>query len=141
MTRLVVAALLAGAGLAAAATAAPVVSNAWLRAMPATIPAAGYFTLANSGTKPITLTGAASPACGSAMLHMTHKMDGMVHMMMVASVAVPAGGKIEFATGGYHVMCMDPKNLKPGTSVPVTLQFADGATLTVPFAVRGATGQ
>lgn len=141
MVRILVAALLAAAGLAAAAPAAPSVSNAWLRAMPGTIPAAGYFTLANSGTKPITLTGAASPACGSAMLHMTHKMDGMVHMMMVASVAVPAGGKIEFAPGGYHVMCMDPKNLKPGTSVPVTLQFADGATLTVPFAVRGATGQ
>jgi len=141
MTRLIFAALLAGAGLAAAATAAPIVSNAWLRALPGTSPAAGYFTLANTGTTPITLTGAASPACGSAMLHMTHNMDGMVHMMMVASVVVPAGGKVEFAPGGYHVMCMEPKNLKPGTSVPVTLQFSGGATLTVPFAVRSATGR
>jgi copper(I)-binding protein len=36
---------------------------------------------------------------------------------------------------------MEPKNLKPGTNVPVTLKFAGGATLTVQFAVRGATGQ
>jgi periplasmic copper chaperone A len=140
MARLLVAALLAGAGLAFAAPAAPTVSNAWLRALPGNLPAGGYFTITNSGAAPIVLTGAASPACGSAMLHMTHQMDGVAHMMMVESVTVPAGGRIEFAPGGYHVMCMDPKNLKPGTSVPVTLHFADGATLTVPFAVRDATG-
>jgi copper(I)-binding protein len=141
MTRRLIALLLAGAGLAAAACAAPTVSNAWLRALPGGIPAGGYFTLANSGTAPIDLTGAASPACASVMLHMTHQMGGVAHMMMIESVTVPAGGKVEFAPGGYHLMCMEPKNLKPGTHVPVTLQFAGGTALTVQFAVRDATGK
>jgi len=106
--------------------------------MPGDSPAGGYFTLHNSGKTPLVLTGVSSPACGMAMLHKTAKMGGMVHMMMVDNVAVAAGGTLHFAPGGYHVMCMNPKGLKPGTNVPVTLQFADGGKLTAPFAVRSA---
>ena len=128
------------AGLIAPAAAAPVITNAWIRALPNALPAGGYFTIANTGTKPLTLTSAQSPACGSLMLHMTHSMNGMEHMMAVDKVDVPAGGKFEFKPGSYHLMCMDPKGLKPGSSVAVTLTFADGTRLTVPFAVKNATG-
>lgn len=140
MTYRFVAALLLTAAFALPAVAAPSVSGAWIRALPGNLPAGGYFTLANSGTKPITLTGAQSPACGSLMLHMTHTMNGMAHMMAVDSVDVPAGGTFAFKPGAYHLMCMEPKGLKPGTNVPVTLTFADGTHLTVPFAVKTATG-
>lgn len=134
-------AALLGAGLAGAAVAAPSISNAWIRAMPGALPAGGYFTLANPDSKPVTLIAAQSPACGSLMLHMTHNMSGMVHMMPVEKVDVPAGGSFEFKPGGYHLMCMEPKALKPGTSVPVSLKFADGSTVTVSFAVKNATGK
>jgi hypothetical protein len=63
-------------------------------------------------------------------------------MVPVASVDVPPHGSVSFAPGGYHLMCMAPAaTLKPGTSVPMTLRFADGGTLTGDFPVRGATGQ
>lgn len=135
-----VAALLACAACAYPAAAAPTVSGAWIRALPGNLPAGGYFKLANPGPKPLTLTGAQSPACGALMLHMTHTMNGMAHMMAVDSVDIPAGGTFEFKPGGHHLMCMDPKGLKPGTSVAVTLMFADGTRLAVPFAVKNATG-
>ncbi len=121
--------------------AAPVVSDAWIRAMPGSLPAGGYFTLTNPGSKPLQIVGVKSPACGSAMLHVTHIMGGRAHMMMVDKVDVPAGGKVEFKPGSYHIMCTDPKDLKPGTNVSVTLEFAGGASVTAPFAVKNATGK
>jgi copper(I)-binding protein len=138
MRRLLACALLLG--FAGSAEAAPVISNAWIRAMPANLPAGGYFTIANPGPKPLTLTGAQSPACGSVMLHMTHEMGGMAHMMPVDKVDVPAGGKFEFKPGAHHLMCMEPKGLKPGTTVSVTLKFADGTSTDATFAVKNAKG-
>lgn len=118
------------------------ISNTWFRALPNNLPAAGYFTLKNVGAKPVSLTGADSSACGMLMLHKTERMGGMNHMSMIDSVDVPAGGTLNFAPGGYHLMCMDPTTaLKPGGSVSVTLKFADGMALKAEFSVKSATGK
>jgi periplasmic copper chaperone A len=140
MTNRFAATLVFAAAFALPAVAAPTVSGAWIRALPGNLPAGGYFTIANPSPQPLALTGAQSPACGSLMLHMTHEMGGMAHMMAVDKVDIPAGGSFAFKPGAYHLMCMEPNSLKPGTSVPVTLIFADGTRLTVPFAVKTATG-
>jgi periplasmic copper chaperone A len=116
------------------------ISDAWFRALPGKLPAGGYFILKNFGPQPLTLIGAQSPACGTLMLHMTHQMGGMNHMMPVDSVEAPAHGTLAFAPGGYHLMCMEPM-LKPGTTVRVTLKFAGGRALQADFQVRGATGK
>lgn len=127
--------------MASAASNPATVTQAWLRAIPGNAPAGGYFTLTNPSDKPLTLTGASTPACGSTQLHMTHKMGSMVHMMEITKVDIPAKGKFDFAPGGHHIMCMEPKALKPGSKIDVTLQFSDGTSLTVPFAVKSATGK
>jgi periplasmic copper chaperone A len=111
-----------------------------MRALPAGLPAGGYFTLHNDTTKAITLNGASSPACTSLMLHQSTDAGGMAGMQMVASMPVAAGGTLSFSPGGYHLMCMKPR-LTPGTLVPVTLEFAGGLKLTSGFAVRDARGQ
>ena len=118
------------------------VTDAWFRALPPSVPSGGYFTLHNDSAKPVTLAGAESPACGMLMLHKSENMGGMSSMADVSDIAVPAGGTLAFAPGGYHLMCMDAKPiLKPGGHVPVTLLFKDGAKRTASFAVRGATGK
>lgn len=118
------------------------VSDAWFRALPGKLPAAGYFSVTNAGRGPVALTGAQSPGCGMLMLHMTHNMGGMMQMMAVEQVEVPAGGHVAFAPGGYHLMCTEPAAaLKPGANVPVTLRFSDGSQLNAIFAVRTATGR
>ncbi len=130
------------AATAPAAPAGLAVRDAWFRALPGTLPAGGYFTLRNTGTAKVTLTGAESPACGMLMLHKSDSKGGMAGMDMVSSVDVPAGGSLSFAPAGYHLMCMEPKPvLKPGASVPVTLSFQGGGRLTAPFAVRNAAGK
>jgi periplasmic copper chaperone A len=126
---------------AAAQAAGPTIGNAWFRALPAQLPAGGYFDLHNGGAKTISLVGADSPACGMLMLHKSERSGGMEHMTEVARVDVPPGGTVSFAPGGYHLMCMDPMPmLKIGARVPVTLQFADGTSLRAEFAVRNAAG-
>jgi copper(I)-binding protein len=76
------------------------------------------------------------------MIHQSSNKGGMSGMDMVDKVDVPAGGKIAFAPGGYHLMCTDPTpRLKIGARVPVLLSLSDGTAVAVAFAVRGATGK
>ena len=127
------------AGKPAAATGL-VLEDGWMRALPAGLPAAGYFILHNGGSKDRVLTDAASPACGMLMLHRSDDKGGMTAMSDVSEASIPAGGTLKFAPGGYHLMCMDA-HLKVGSTVPVTLRFRDGATLEAQFAVRNASGK
>lgn len=75
------------------------------------------------------------------MLHRSVNDNGQERMEMVDSVPVPAHGEVRFEPGGYHLMCMSPTaEAARGRSVPVTLRFKDGGSLTASFPVRGATG-
>jgi copper(I)-binding protein len=134
--------------LAALLVAGPVwagpvqVSDAWIRSLPAKLPAAGYFTLHNMSAKDVSLTGAQSSACGMLMMHKSTQNGGMGSMDDVASVAVPAGGTVKFAPGGYHLMCMDPAPaVAPGATVSITLSFSDGSKSQTGFAVKNAQGK
>jgi periplasmic copper chaperone A len=129
-------------GAAGAGAAGLALSNPWFRLVLPSLPAAGYFTLSNPTGSARTLVGAASPGCGMLMLHRSLSEHGEERMVMVERVAVPAYGKVSFAPDGYHLMCMSPTaQMRPGRSVPVTLRFADGASLTATFPVRNATGK
>jgi copper(I)-binding protein len=129
--------------MAGAAQAAPLtVTDGWFRALPPSVPSGGYFTLHNGDGKTVTLTGAQSPACGMLMLHRSMNHGGMGMMDHVARVDIAPDGRLDFSPGGYHLMCMDSKPiLRPGASVPVTLSFAGGETVTANFVVRNAAGK
>lgn len=138
-SKILLALMLAAATPAAAAVT---VQDAWIRALPGTLPSGGYFTLHNDGKITETLVSAASPACGMLMLHVSENKGGMSAMRDVTEVDVAPGATLRFAPGGYHLMCMDAKPaIKPGAKVPVTLGFKDGEKLTVNFAVRNAAGK
>jgi copper(I)-binding protein len=131
------------AGTAAIAAPSPLrIQTPWMRALPGSVPAGGYFILHNNGKAMVTLTGAQSPACGMLMLHLSENQGGMSSMRHVDSIDVAPGGTLEFKQGSYHLMCMQPgAAIKPGASVPVTLTFKDGAKVTADFPVRDATGK
>jgi len=104
--------------------------------------AAGYFTLKNNGDVDRVLVEASSPGCESIMMHKSESVGGMEKMLMVDSVPVPAHQSVDFAPGGFHLMCMSPtESMKPGISVPVTLTFEGGISLTSDFPVRSAGGK
>lgn len=126
-----------------AANAAPLdITDPWFRALPGKLPAGGYFTAQNNTRRDIAIAGASSDACGMLMIHQSSNKGGMSGMDMVEKVNVPAGGKIAFAPGGYHLMCTDPTpKMKVGAKVAVLLSLSDGSAVAVAFAVRGANGK
>lgn len=102
-------------------------------------PAAGYFKLKNRGNTTLVLSGASAPDCKSLMLHHSTTEGGVSRMAMVDSVPVPPHGSIQFAPGGYHLMCMEPSGalLTHQGIETVTLHFTDGASVSAPFAIHG----
>ncbi len=125
---------LAGTGTPNVSVQAP-----WIRYLLPNIPAGGYMVLKNTGDGDAVLTGASSPDCSSLMLHKSQDSSGMAMMMDVQSVTVPAGGSVTFASGGYHLMCMNPK-MHVGERVPITLNFQDKANILLIVPVYGPSG-
>jgi copper(I)-binding protein len=132
--------MLAGLPLAATAGTPNVgVSAPWFRYLLPNIPAGGYMVLQNTGDGDALLIGASSPDCSSLMLHKSEDTSGTAMMMAVQNVTVPAGGTVNFASGGYHLMCMQPK-MHVGERVPVTLDFQDKANILLIIPVYGPAG-
>ena len=131
---------LALASVAHAGQADHITANgAWIRLLPANLPAGAYVTLHNSGPDPAQLTSASSPRYASVMLHESSTAGGMGRMRMAQRITVPAGGTTQLSPGGYHVMLSQAgKPVHVGDTVPLTLRFADASMLTVNFAVRSA---
>lgn len=118
------------------------VSDAWIRVLPGGAPAGGYFMLHNSARQPVVPVSARSAAFGHVMMHKTAEEGGLSRMLPVERVEVPAGGKVAFAPGGFHLMLMQPnRKVEVGDRIKITLEFAGGQNLTTDFPVRGPTGK
>lgn len=138
----VYASLLVTVTVAMAAPAAPSqvrVEHAWIRWLPANLPAAGYATIVNTGDGARRLTGVSSPDYGSVMLHRSRLAEGDSTMEVVDHIDIPAHDSVKLAPGGYHLMLSHAKHpVSPDDKVPMTLRFANGATVQVYFSVLPA---
>lgn len=114
-------------------------AHAWIRLLPAGLPAGGYVQLHNDGDQPAVIQSANSPRYAQVMLHESTTTGGMGRMKRVDQLTVPAHGDVRLAPGGYHLMLMQAGTpVTTGESVPVTLNFADGSHLQVKFLARPA---
>jgi copper(I)-binding protein len=113
------------------------VTEAWIRWLPANLPAGGYMTVTNRGAATRQLLGASSLDYEEASVHQTRSNHGMNEMVPVDSVELKPQVPVHFAEGGYHLMLMRPKRpIHPGDRVVITLRFAQGRSIDVPFEVR-----
>jgi len=125
--------------LAAPAVAAPQVTDAWVR-LPAVAgrPAGGYFT-AHGGSAADTLLSVTSPGAERIETHTMVQDGATMKMRAEPRVALPAGGTLQFAPGGRHLMLFGLEaGLKPGDRLPLTFRFESGATVTVEAEARAA---
>ncbi|WP_329742843.1 copper chaperone PCu(A)C [Dyella sp. A6] len=140
MSALLLAGLLLASGSALATQAEHVhASHAWIRLLPAGLPAGGYVTLRNDSAQAAQLSQASSPDYANVMLHRSRMVDGMSTMTRVEHIDIPAHGQATLAPGGYHLMLM--KAIRPpkaGDKLKVILRFADGSSLPVDFLARPA---
>lgn len=123
----------------AASPAGVHVERAWIRWLPANLPVAGYAVIVNDSDAGLSLTGASSPAYRMVMLHHSRLAHSDSTMEMVASLDIPAHGRVTLAPGAYHLMLSGAtRAIKPGDKVQVTLEFAGGETLQADFSVLPA---
>ena len=80
------------------------------------------------------LTGADMAGCGAIELH-NMVMDGDVMVMRQVEggqIPIPNGETVELKQGGLHIMCIGKEApLELGTSVPITLYFANAGAIDV----------
>jgi hypothetical protein len=136
-------ALAAGAGHAHDVTAGSLtIGDPWARATVGTTrPGGAYLTITNKGGAADRLTGAESPVADRVELHRSSVEGGMMRMIPVEAVDVPAGGKVMFAPSGYHLMLTGLRQpLSAGSKVPLTLVFEKAGRVTVEVAVRPLGG-
>ncbi|MBX3031679.1 MAG: copper chaperone PCu(A)C [Chloroflexi bacterium] len=125
---------LAPAASASPATAALRVDAAWVRTSPMmALAGAAFMVLVNDGPTDDALVAVTSPVAVSAELHRTAAdAGGVMSMMPVAAIPIPAGGSTELAPGGYHVMLIGLREpLAAGSMVPLALTFESGHVLEV----------
>ncbi|MCG0063092.1 copper chaperone PCu(A)C [Streptomyces tricolor] len=98
--------------------------------------AAGFLTIINKGGAADELTSVTTDVAGQVTLHST--AGGT--MTEQSSFAIPAHGRLVFASGGNHLMFEKLKRRpKQGQTVTVKLRFAESGPLTVEMPVKAAT--
>ena len=130
--------ILAALASSAPASAAPLrVEDAWVRWLPAGLPAAGYLTLINDGDAPVVLVAVESADFASVTIHRSIERAGVVRMEPVQGISVGPHSRLELAAKGYHLMLMNPvRPIDTQRQVSITLRFGDGSSLPVLFQVR-----
>jgi hypothetical protein len=107
------------------------VKNGWINNLPPSIPMrAGYMLLENGGNKPMRITRIESNAFATVEIHETRSEQGVMKMVEIGAIEIPADGTAELKPGGMHLMLIKPQtNLSPGSEIPLTLFFDDGSSL------------
>ncbi len=116
------------------------VDHPWSRATPGGAKVGGgYLVIENTGTAADRLVSVSAPAiAGRTEIHEMAVTNGVMTMRPLdAGIAIPAGGKVEFKPGGYHVMFMELKQpLTQGEGFKSSLTFEKAGTVEVEFKVE-----
>ncbi|MEW9797440.1 copper chaperone PCu(A)C [Alteromonas sp. CYL-A6] len=112
------------------------VEGAYARAtFPMAPTGAAYFSLTNSGSKPVTLrdVSISDTVAGEAQIHTTIMKNDMMRMVRITDgLTIESGATLSFEPGSYHIMLMGLKNgLEAGAAFELTLIFDDGTRLPV----------
>jgi copper(I)-binding protein len=121
-----------------------VIHDAWVRESTATrTSSAAYMRIENRTSRAVALVQVTVPGVRTAQVHVSVDRQGQAAMEPIATLTIAAGGSIDLAPGGMHVMLTGiARPLVTGTSIDMRLTFDDGHTRTVRAIVRplSATG-
>lgn len=101
-----------------------------------------YLTVVNRGGTSDRLLRVETGAARAAETHESVEENGVVRMVArPEGFEVPAGGKLELAPGGKHVMLIEPRELQPAAgTIPLTLYFELAGAIEVQAAVTALEG-
>lgn len=118
------------------------IENAWVRAQSdASAMSAAYFTVCNGTLAPVTIEGLTTPTAGIVELHETTRdANGVVSMAPTGPITLAPGEAAVFEPGGKHAMLMSLSDaIGEGSTTSLTLELADGATVTAEAKAVSAT--
>ena len=134
---LTLAAILALASGASASSVMVMKAYARASATPGAETGAAYVSLMLHGEAD-RLVAVSTPAARMAGLHESRLVDGVMKMVPVDGIAVPANGMLEMKPGGYHIMLMGlAAPLKQGEEIELTLTFQKAGEVKVKAKVGG----
>lgn len=145
-TAIALAAMLIGAGLMQPAmaqqTSSMQIESPWARpTIGKSKLTAAYMRIVNNGSEPDHLVAASSPAAGKVELHDNIRDGDVMKMREVKTIEIKPGDKVELKPAGLHMMVLDLKQpLKPGQSLPMTLQFEKAGKIQIDVPVRQTGG-
>jgi periplasmic copper chaperone A len=94
--------------------------------------AAAYLELMNMGKQDDVLLSITTPAAETAMLHESKDENGVMRMMMLDHLDIPAGKTVVIAPGHMHIMLTGLKApLKIGDHVALALAFKKSGRISV----------
>jgi copper(I)-binding protein len=115
------------------------VRDAWTReSMMVDLAGAAYMVIHNNTDDDDALLGASSPAAGIVEIHESSMdADGVMAMMHVEEIPIPAHADAVLEPGGYHIMLIDlVESLTEGTEIELVLEFATAEPQTVMVPVQ-----
>lgn len=114
------------------------IQGAWARPANSGDNSAAYFVIGNSTAADDTLLSVRSDIASATEVHMSMADgNGVMSMQMQESVTVPGGDKLEFKSGGLHVMFVNlNRNLNVGDTFTVTLLFEKAGEVSLQVEVK-----
>jgi len=97
-----------------------------------------YFEISNRSSATIDLVDTESDVAEIVEIHRSMMVDGVMAMEKQERISIPAGGKLIFRPGDYHIMLIgliDDTNI--GDSFVLALRFANGSEIEVRVPVKG----
>ena len=138
ISALIMGLLCSAAVFAGTAADAVTVADPYIPALPPGQPnSLAYMGLTNSSDQNIELVAAEGGVSKAVELH-THVMeDGMMKMIKIPKIDLPAGKTVMLEPNGLHIMLIGlNKDLKDGDKAALTLVFKDGSKKVVDVPVR-----
>ncbi|WP_320036409.1 copper chaperone PCu(A)C [Halarcobacter sp.] len=118
------------------------IEDGYVRATPPNLPnSAAFMKVKNSSNETISIVKASSDASKVVELH-THLMkDGVMKMIQVPSIEIPANTEVSLQPGGFHIMLIGLNQaLKEGENITLTLEFSNGESKTLTLPVKTVMG-
>ncbi|WMN90133.1 copper chaperone PCu(A)C [Vibrio parahaemolyticus] len=114
------------------------IDHPWSREAPPNAPViGGFLQLNNHSEKEDALIAAESPIAARIELHNHIMEDGVMKMVKVNEISVPAKGTVALEPGSFHLMIFNPnQTLKEGDRFPMTLTFKNAGKVDVEIAVE-----
>ncbi len=95
-----------------------------------------YLSIRNRGDSDVTIVSASTSAAAEAAFHRTVVDGEMARMEAVDNLRIPAGGTVDLAPGGRHIMLSGlAADLEPGSALTLRLESESGATYDLDFSV------